>query len=76
MDGATHLASDAEYLDHHLREVVLRDELSGSARVYGLGVGLDLSPYHSRSHALDLERSTGNEVFREVLGLIAERGRL
>lgn len=75
MDGATNLANDKHYLDHHLREVVLRQEQNGDIEIHGLGVGLDLSPYYSRSHVLDLAASTGNQVFREIMGMIVGRGR-
>jgi cobaltochelatase CobT len=75
MDSATHLANDAHYLDHHLRDVVARREQSGAVAIYGVGVGLDLSPYYSRSQALDLSAAVGNEVFREVLAMIGGRGR-
>ncbi|MGH3451630.1 MAG: cobaltochelatase CobT-related protein, partial [Haloechinothrix sp.] len=74
MDSATNLANDAHYLDHHLRDVIQREEQTGDVEIYGVGVGLDLSAYYSRSHALDLSRGIGNEVFREIVGLIA-RGR-
>ncbi|MGI9025596.1 MAG: cobaltochelatase CobT-related protein [Burkholderiaceae bacterium] len=74
MDGATNLANDTHYLDHHLREVVLRQEQIGGIEIYGLGVGLDLSPYYSRSHVLDLAESTGNQIFREIIGMIERRG--
>lgn len=70
MDSATNLTNDEHYLDNHLTEVVRREELAGS-RIYGLGVGLDLSPYYNRSHALDLSGGIGNGVFREILGMIA-----
>ena len=75
MDTATNLANDAHYLDQHLREVVARREQEGRVAIYGVGVGLDLSPYYSRSRALDLAASTGNGVFRELLEMIAGRGR-
>lgn len=75
MDGATNLANDEHYLDHHLKEVVLRQEHTGGIEIYGLGVGLDLSPYYSRSHVLDLAGSTGNQIFREIIGMIERRGR-
>jgi cobaltochelatase CobT len=75
MDSATGLANDPHYLDQHLREVVARREQLGGVAIFGIGVGLDLSPYYARSQALDLARSTGNEVFREVLALLAGRGR-
>ncbi len=71
MDSATHLANDGHYLDHHLREVVDREERSGSARIVGLGVGLDLSPFYPRSHVVDLDEATGNRVFAEILELLA-----
>jgi cobaltochelatase CobT len=75
MDTATHLANDFHYLDQHLREVVARREREGSVAIHGVGVGLDLSPYYPRSQALDLAASSGNEVFRDVLALLAGRGR-
>jgi cobaltochelatase CobT len=72
-DSATALANDARYLDHHLAEVVRREERAGSAEIYGVGVGLDLSRYYGRSHALDLSGGAGSEAFREILGLLAVR---
>ncbi len=75
MDSATHLANDAHYLDHHLRDVVARQEQRGDIAIAGIGVGLDLSPYYSRSHVLDLAASSGNTIFREVIDLMAGRHR-
>lgn len=74
MDSATNLTNDEHYLDNHLTEVVRREELAGS-RIHGLGVGLDLSPYYNRSHALDPSGGIGNGAFREILGVIAENRR-
>jgi len=71
MDSATHLANDEHYLDHHLREVVEHEERNGSARIAGLGVGLDLSPFYARSQVVDLGEHTGSRVFGEVLDLLA-----
>lgn len=75
MDSATNLANDAHYLDHHLRDVVQGVESAGQIEIFGVGVGLDLSPYYSLSHVLDLAGSTGNQMFRELIELIARRGR-
>ncbi len=75
MDGATHQANDQHYLDHHLRDVVMRQELSGAVEICGIGVGLDLSPYYRRSQALDLSAPPGNRVFHEILQMIAGQGR-
>jgi cobaltochelatase CobT len=74
MDSATHLANDVHYLDHHLRDVVERHE-NGGARIAGLGVALDLSPYYRTSHVLDLAEGVGMGVTREVLALLARCGR-
>ncbi len=75
MDGATHQANDLHYLDHHLRQVVAHLEQSGQAEIFGVGVGLDLSPYYSKSQALDLSASVTNEVFRDIFKLIASQRR-
>ncbi|BEP41193.1 cobalt chelatase [Variovorax sp. V15] len=75
MDSATHLANDAHYLDHHLRDLVARQEQRGDIEIAGIGVGLDLSPCYSRSHVLDLANPSGNTIFREVIGLMAGRHR-
>lgn len=70
-DGATALANDVHYLDHHLCEVVARLEAQGDVEVYGVGVGLDLSPYYRRCRAFDLSASVSNAVFREIVAMIA-----
>ena len=70
MDGATALANGASYLDQHLQQVVARHEAAGRVRLHGLGVGLDLSPYYARSHALDLAALKGPRVCAEVLALL------
>lgn len=71
MDSATHLANDPHYLDHHLREVVMRQEQARTAALFGIGVGLNLSPYYRRSHALDLSSPAGNRSFSEILAMVA-----
>lgn len=71
-DSATNLANDAHYLDHHLKEVVVRE--GSSVRICGLGVGLDLRPYYTHSVAVDLDEPLTYSVFREITALIAGRG--
>jgi len=73
MDGATNLANDAHYLDAHLREVVARREQQARVRILGLGVGLDLSPFYSRSQAVNLDAMGGPALLRDVLRLLASR---
>ena len=75
MDSATNLANDSQYLDHHLRDVAQAVEAAGEIELFGVGVALDLSPYYSRSHVLDLEGSSGNTLLRELTALIARRSR-
>ena len=71
MDGATQLANDAHYLDNHLKQVVAQQAQSGEVAVFGVGVGLDLSPFYPHNLALDLSSPPGNGVFRELLGMLA-----
>ncbi|NYT63077.1 cobalt chelatase [Alcaligenaceae bacterium] len=74
MDGATSLANDAFYLDNHLKMVVRQYGQQG-IEIIGLGVGLDLSPYYSRSMAIDLSDGLDNAVFDEFLYLLSGRRR-
>ncbi|MGY2743809.1 cobaltochelatase CobT-related protein [Arthrobacter sp. UYCu723] len=73
MDGATALANDGHYLEQHLQDVVAAHEASGSADIFGLGVGLDLSPYYRRNISLDLSRGTTSAVVGQVLAMLAGR---
>jgi cobaltochelatase CobT len=70
-DGATALANDAHYLDHHLCDVVAQLQARGEVEVYGVGVGLDLSPYYRPCRAFDLSTSVSNEGFREIVAMVA-----
>ncbi len=72
MDSATHLANDAHYLDQHLRDVVAVNEQAG-VEIHGVGVGLDLSPYYSRSQVLDLSAGVGSAVLRDVVAMLGQR---
>ncbi|MFD3563969.1 cobalt chelatase [Streptomyces sp. NPDC058686] len=71
MDTATQLANDRHLLDRHLQDVVAQYEQSGAVEIFGVGLGLDLSPYYRRSLVLDLSRGPDTGVFRDILGLIA-----
>ncbi len=72
-DGATGLANDEQYLAQHLRQVTGHLEESGSTELYGLGLGLDLSPYYSRSKILDLTTLGGRASIGEVVSLLGGR---
>jgi cobaltochelatase CobT len=73
MDTATGLANDRYYLDTHLKQVINLLETKREVDVYGLGVGLDLSPYYTNCLALDLSETLSNQVFEEILQLLAGR---
>ncbi len=72
MEGATQLANDAFYLDHHLQQVAGALELEGDITLGAIGVGLDLSPYYRRAHVLDLQASLAGRTVQEVVALIAQ----
>ena len=71
MDTATNKANDEFYLDNHLKAVVEGVEAQGEIDVYGLGVGLDLSPFYRRCLAMDLDKGFSQEMFAEVIGLLS-----
>lgn len=70
MDTATNQANDVYYLDNHLKAVV-GQYLRRGVEIYGLGVGLDLSPYYPRSLAVDLSERLDNRVFDEFAQMLA-----
>jgi len=73
MDSATNRANDEYYLDNHLKSVVEDIETAGDMDVFGLGVGLDLSPFYRRCLALDLENGLNHEIFAEIISLLSRR---
>ena len=70
-DGATALANDVHYLDHHLCHVVAELQAQAEVEIYGIGVGLDLSPYYRHNRALDLTHSVTQAVLREIVAMLA-----
>lgn len=70
-DGATALANDFHYLDHHLCQVVGELQTQAEVEIYGIGVGLDLSPYYRHNRALDLSHSVTQAVLREIVAMLA-----
>ena len=43
----------------------------GEVEIYGVGVGLDLSPYYRQNRAFDLSNSVSNQVLREIVAMLA-----
>jgi cobaltochelatase CobT len=75
MDSATNLANDEYYLDNHLKQVVEQFDNESEIEIYGLGVGLSLTPYYRHCIAVDLEESLSNSVFQQILQMIAHAQR-
>ncbi|MDJ0956297.1 MAG: hypothetical protein QNI91_05560 [Arenicellales bacterium] len=75
MDTATILANDKFYLDNHLKQVVERGEKWSNLEIYGLGVGLDLSPYYKYSLSIDISATLTNQVFFEIIKMLQGRHR-
>lgn len=73
VDAATNRENDEFYLDNHLKDTVIQLEQEGEVEVYGLGVGLDLSPFYSNCLAVDLSQGLNNEVLNEILELLSGR---
>jgi cobaltochelatase CobT len=67
--------NDEYYLDHHLKQTVERNEAESDVEIYGLGVGLSLTPYYRHSLAIDLSESLSNTVFQQILQMIAHAKR-
>jgi cobaltochelatase CobT len=75
MDSATNLANDEFYLDSHLKNTVEKFDGRNSIEIYGVGVGLNLTPYYRHCLAIDLGESLGNSVFTQILQMVAHAQR-
>jgi len=71
MDTSTNLINDTFYLDNHLKDVVNNYQQQGNVEILALGVGLDLSPYYRRNLAIDLSQQLDNQLFFDIVKLIA-----
>jgi cobaltochelatase CobT len=75
MDSATSQANDEFYLDNHLQNMVDKYDARNGVEIYGIGVGLDLTPYYRHCLAVDLGESLGNNLFMQILQMIAHAQR-
>jgi len=75
MDSATNLANDEYYLDNHLKNTVEKYDTPRGVEIYGIGVGLSLTPYYRHCMAIDLNESLSNTVFTQILQMIAHAQR-
>ena len=75
MDSATNLANDEFYLDNHLKNTVEKFDGRNSIEIYGIGVGLSLTPYYRHCLAIDLSESLSNTVFTQILQMVAHAQR-
>ena len=75
MDSATNLANDEYYLDNHLKNTVEKYDSPQGVEIFGIGVGLALTPYYRHCLAIDLQESLSNHVFTQILQMIAHARR-
>ena len=75
MDSATNLANDEFYLDNHLKHMVEKYDTGTGMEIYGIGVGLSLTPFYRHCLAIDLNESLSNHVFTQILQMIAHAQR-
>lgn len=75
MDSATNLANDEFYLDNHLKHMVDKYDNGAGMEIYGVGVGLGLTPFYRHCVAIDLNESLSNHVFTQILQMIAHAQR-
>ncbi len=76
MDAATQVANGRHFLDRHLQQVAAQVETGGAVELAALGLGLDLSPFYSRSEAVDLAAGPDRRTLQAVLALFdGRRGR-
>jgi cobaltochelatase CobT len=75
MDSATNLANDEFYLDNHLKHMIEKYDNGKGLEIYGIGVGLSLTPYYRHCMAIDLNESLSNHIFTQILQMIAHAQR-
>jgi len=75
MDSATNLTNDEFYLDNHLKNMIEKYDHPQAVEIYGIGVGLALTPYYRHCLAIDLNESLSNHVFTQILQMIAHAQR-
>ncbi|PCD86518.1 Aerobic cobaltochelatase subunit CobT [Vibrio mediterranei] len=70
MDTATSTANDQFYLDNHLKQTIERESHRNNIEIYGVGMGIDLSPYYRNNITLDVQESCLFSLCREVFGML------
>lgn len=73
MDAATQAANGRDLLDRHLQQVAAEVEAAGAVELAALGVGLDLSPWYTRSESVDLAAGADRRTLGAVLSLFDAR---
>lgn len=72
MDGATVLANGEDFLDEHLVDVMTAIEKAGAVKVFGLGIGHDMSTYLKRSRIVDPEQVLSMSVAQAIVGFLTK----
>ncbi len=71
MESASAAANPPGMLSAHLREVVAAQRRRGEVEIFGVGVGLDLSPWYARSLLLDPSARLAMADFAALAQLLA-----
>ena len=70
MDTATSTANDSFYLDNHLKQVIEQATNSAKIDVYGVGMGVDLSPYYQRNIVIDHQENCFFTICRHLFTML------
>ncbi|PAU38482.1 cobalamin biosynthesis protein CobT [Vibrio coralliilyticus] len=70
MDTATSTANDSFYLDNHLKQVIQQATNSAKIDVYGVGMGVDLSPYYQRNIIIDHQENCLFTICRHLFTML------
>jgi len=58
-----------------LKNTVEKYDTTKGVEIYGIGVGLSLTPYYRHCLAIDLNESLSNTVFTQILQMITHAQR-
>ena len=58
-----------------MKNMVEKYDHRRAVEIYGIGVGLSLTPYYRHCLAIDLHESLSNHVFTQILQMIAHAER-
>lgn len=70
MDTATSSSNDQFYLDNHLKQVIENETSRNRIEIYGVGIGVDLSPYYRKNVTLDTQQYSLFQLCKTVFEML------